>query len=116
MSFSVPKLSPTGRILRDEPKEPLPDKGRCLVCFETDPARYANCTKGDCYPIAAQEPDAPTGFKQPAPMVSAFELASRMRAKALRLDWDEDGERNRLMLRARELERGDFAEVPNEDF
>lgn len=60
--------------------------------------------------------EEPTGFSTPKPRVSAFDLARRMRAKALGLDWDQDEERERLLLRARELETGDFAEVTDEDF
>jgi hypothetical protein len=115
MPFSVPKLTPSGRIQRDV-KGVLAPGGRCLVCFETDPAKYANCPKPDCYPIHAEEYKAPTGFKPARPLVSAFELARSMRARALRLDWEQDEERERLLKRARELERGDHAEVPDEDF
>lgn len=65
-------------------------------------------------------PSLPTidnsGFSTPKPRVSAFDLARRMRAKALGLDWDEDEQRERLLLRARELETGDSAEVTDEDF
>jgi hypothetical protein len=60
--------------------------------------------------------DEPTGFSTPKPRVSAFDLARRMRAKALSLDWEDDEYRERLLLRARELETGDSAEVTDEDF
>lgn len=120
MSWSVPKLTPSGRILREDVKEPLPAGYRCLVCLETDPAAYSNCTKGDCYPFPNNETDhpddGPSGWVTPKSLVSAFDLASRMRAKALRLDWDQDEDRDRLLKRARELERGDRDEVPEEPF
>jgi hypothetical protein len=120
MSWSVPKLSPSGRILREETKEPLPAGYRCLVCLETDPAVYANCTQGDCYPFPNNETDhpddPPSGWSKPKPLVSAFDLASRMRRKALSLDWEQDELRDSLLLRARQLEKGDTALVPDEDF
>lgn len=117
MSFSVPKIDHRGRILRPDVKEPLLPGQRCLVCFETDPAKFANCGSDGCYAVGpfAEPPDT-SGFKPVRPMVSAFDLARRMRAKALNLDWDADELRDKLLKRARELEKGDTAEVPEEDF
>jgi hypothetical protein len=118
MSWSVPVIDRKGRVIRPEEKPVLADGERCLVCFETDPARFANCTQGDCYPISNYESEKPdtSGFKLAKPFVSAFDLAKRMRAKALRLDWEQDELREQLLTRARALEKGDRAEVPDEDF
>lgn len=119
MSFTVPKLSPTGRLLspNEDEKPPLGPGQRCLICFEDDPTKYNACTEAECYPVGPFRPESePSPFTAPKPLVSAFELAARMRRKALSLDWDSDDERTRLLTRARELEKGDAVEVPEEDF
>lgn len=98
-------------------KEPLAPGQRCLICFETDPTKYNACDSADCYPVGPFKPESePSNFRPPAPLVSAFDLARRMRAKALSLDWDEDALRERLLTRARELEKGEHSEVPEEVF
>ena len=119
MSFTAPKFTSTGRIIRPDEltKAPLGDGQRCLICFETDPTKYNACQEADCYPVGPFKPESePSPFTAPKPLVSAFALARRMRAKALSLDWDEDEQRSRLLARARELEKGDRDEVPEEDF
>lgn len=116
MSFTAPIVR-NGRVVRAEVKPRLGDGQRCLVCFETDPTKFAACDTGDCYAVGPFRPESEPGdFAPPKPKVSAFDLARRMRAKALSLDWDADAERTRLLSRARELEKGDAAEVPEEAF
>ena len=114
MPFTAPKLSPNGSVIHDIDKEPLQEGGRCLTCGERDPARYVNCRSAQCNPVYY---DDTSSFTIPKPLVSAFELAARMRRHALTLEWDADpGYLDKLMRRARELEKGDTAEVPDEDF
>lgn len=116
MPFTVPKEMTSGRFEPyDSGKEPLGPGQRCAICGQTDPQEYLKCERELCVPARVTLRIDERGFTAPKPLVSAFELAARMRRKALSLDWDEDGERNRLMLRARELEQGDSAEVPDED-
>lgn len=92
MSWSVPKIV-NGRVQHGPPSEaPSSDSTASLPTIDN------------------------SGFSTPRPRVSAWGLAARMRAKGLSLDWDEDELRNKLLLRARELETGDSAEVPDEDF
>ena len=121
MSFTAPRYTAQGRLIRDEPnKEALEVGQRCLVCFETCPQAYAACDKGHCYPVGASKPEREaidlSGFVAPAPLVSAYDLAARMTAKALALGWDDEEQAGRLLRRAKELRTGDSAEVPDEEF
>ena len=60
-------------------------------------------------------PSIPSSFTAPQALVTAYSLAARYRAKALSLGWEDDDKVNEYLRRARELETGDLAEVPDED-
>ena len=116
MPFTVPRTTADGRLLAPVAKDALAPGQHCLICKETDQAKYDNCL-GDCYPTGPYRIETePGAFTVPRPLVSAFDLARRMRAKALRLEWEQDDERDALLTRARALEKGDSAEVPDEEF
>lgn len=132
MAFTLPKemqsgsfqnYRPTNNALPSDPspsppageRAPLEPSHRCGLCATTDAAEYAACERQICFSEPIPLTAASAGFTAPKELVSAYELAARYTAAAHRLDWEDDEKRGRYLMRARELRRGDVAEVPDEE-